>query len=76
MRISSLALIPLVGAITGVAIAVATPQPVAAEKLPVDCSGRYTDCFEQRQCTKYNAEHVCTERTVLIWHWYYSAPLK
>lgn len=71
MRLTSLALFPLVGGLTGAALGLMTPQVAAAEKLPVDCSGRYTDCFERKQCTKY-VEHQCTERTTEFWYWYYT----
>jgi hypothetical protein len=76
MRLASLALLPLVGGLTGAALGLMTPDTAVAEKLPVDCSGRYTDCFERKLCTRYNAEHNCTERTTEIWHWYATAPLK
>lgn len=74
MRPSSLALLPLAAGLTGAVLGLTVPQTAAAEKLPVDCSGKYTDCFERKLCTKYNAEHACVERTTEYWHYYLSKP--
>jgi hypothetical protein len=72
MRISSLALIPLASGLTAAVLSLAAPQKVQAEKLPVDCSGRYKDCFERRQCTLYNQDHRCIQRTTDMWYYYYT----
>lgn len=75
MRFPSLALIPLAGGLTGALIGLSVPQTVQAEKrLPVECSGRYTDCFERRVCSRYNSDHECIERITEIWHYYPTKP--
>ena len=72
MRFRSLALIPLLGGILGATLALTLPSTAVAEKLPVDCSGRKTSCFERRQCTRYNSDHQCVERTTDFRYWYYN----
>jgi hypothetical protein len=71
MRIRSLALVPLLGGVLGAALALTVPRTAVAEKLPVDCSGRRTSCFERRTCTQW-VDHVCTERTTEFWYWYFN----
>lgn len=71
MRIRPLALLPVLVGIVSTALALTVAQPAAAEKLPVDCSGRRASCYERRSCTLYSS-HVCTERTTEYWYWYYS----
>jgi hypothetical protein len=75
MLFRSLAFAPLLAGALGATVALATPRPAAAEKLPVDCSGRRSSCYERRQCTRY-VEHVCVERTTEYWYWYFSEPSK
>lgn len=76
MRFPSLSLLPLAGGLAGAVLGLTVPQVLKAEKarLPVECSGRYTDCFERRVCTKWNSEHACVERTTEIWHYYATRP--
>jgi hypothetical protein len=71
MRFRSLALVPLLGGALGATLALAVPRTMVAEKLPVDCSGRRTSCFERRTCTRW-VDHNCTERTTDYWYWYFS----
>lgn len=54
----------------GGVLAALSPSPAEAEKLPVDCSGRKTDCTTIRNCTKW-VDHVCYEYTTNFWYWYY-----
>jgi hypothetical protein len=56
----------LIGSILGLA----GPRRAAAQKLPVDCSGRRSDCFTQRNCTQW-LDHVCYEISTSYWYWYY-----
>ncbi len=70
MRFRQLALIPAAGLLAGTAIAGLAPRPAQAEKLPVDCSGRKTSCYEQRSCSQW-INHVCYEYTSYFWQWYY-----
>lgn len=56
----------LLGAIAGLA----GPRKAEAEKLPVDCSGRKTDCKLVKGCTEWH-DHVCYEYTSNMWYWYY-----
>jgi hypothetical protein len=76
MRFTSLTLLPLAGGLAGAALGLTVPQVAQAEKerLPVECSGRYTDCFERKLCTRYNSEHACIERTTEMWHYYPTKP--
>lgn len=53
----------------GAVLALAGPPNAAAEKLPVDCSGRRSECFTQRTCTQW-IDHVCYEITTSKWYWY------
>lgn len=46
------------------------PSTAQAEKLPVDCSGRKSDCTSVRNCTQW-LDHVCYEYTTNFWYWYY-----
>lgn len=75
MHVRSLTLAPILGGALGAALALAAPRPAAAEKLPVDCSGRRASCFERRTCTQWT-DHNCTERTTEYWYWYYSESTK
>jgi hypothetical protein len=43
-------------------------QPVEATKLPVDCSGRASLCYEYSRCTEGGIR--CTEWTITYWYWY------
>ncbi len=70
MRVRHLALLPVVAGVLTSALALFAPATAAAEKLPVDCSGRRTSCFEQRTCSRWDA-HQCVERTTEYWYWYY-----
>ncbi len=54
----------LIGLATGGAF-----QPVEATKLPVDCSGRKSLCYEYSRCTEGTLR--CTEWTKTYWYWYY-----
>ncbi len=56
----------LLGAIAGLG----GPRNAAAQKLPVDCSGRKSDCTTVRTCSEWH-EHVCYEYTSNMWYWYY-----
>ncbi len=71
MRTRHLAVLPHMAGLLTTALALVVPRPAAAEKLPVDCSGRRASCYEKRSCTLWS-DHVCTERTTEYWYWYYS----
>ncbi len=53
----------------GGALALAHPNAAQAEKLPVDCSGRFSTCTTIRNCTQW-VDHVCYEFTTDYWYWY------
>jgi hypothetical protein len=55
--------------ILGGALGLAGPSPAAAQKLPVDCSGRRSDCTTVRVCSEWH-DHVCWEYTSSFWYWY------
>ncbi len=43
-------------------------RPAEAQKLPVDCSGRASLCYEYSRCTEGTVR--CTEWPVTYWYWY------
>ena len=59
----------LLAVLLGGMLGLVGPRTAAAEKLPVDCSGRRSDCFSQRVCTQW-IDHVCYEITTSKWYWY------
>ncbi len=62
-------LLAVLGLGLGAALALLHPTTAAAEKLPVDCSGRRSDCTSVRNCTQWQ-DHVCYEYTTNFWYWY------
>jgi hypothetical protein len=54
----------------GAVLSLAGTSRASAQKLPVDCSGRKSDCTTVRSCTEWH-EHVCYEYTANMWYWYY-----
>ncbi|HWA55977.1 MAG TPA: hypothetical protein VG692_01925 [Gemmatimonadales bacterium] len=56
--------------VAGGALALIQPTSAQAEKTPVDCSGRRTECTTIRNCTEWH-DHVCYELTTSFWYWYY-----
>jgi len=67
--VTKAAAVSMLGMLIGAAIALGSPPPVAAEKLPVDCSGRVSECFKNTTCTEW-VDHGCRERTTEYWYWY------
>jgi hypothetical protein len=59
----------LFAALAAGTLTLARPTPAAAEKTPVDCSGRRTDCFLRKECTQWIG-HTCYEYTSRMWYWY------
>jgi hypothetical protein len=59
----------LASALVGAALGVVLPGRAQAEKLPVDCSGRNTACFDYRTCSWW-VNHECWQWTTQYWYWY------
>jgi hypothetical protein len=64
------AAVSLLSMLLGAVLGVGNPRAAQAQKLPVDCSGRKSDCHTQRNCTQWSA-HTCYEFTTNKWYWYY-----
>jgi hypothetical protein len=60
----------LLSLMLGAVLGLVEPGKAQAEKLPVDCSGRKSDCTTVRNCTQW-VNHVCHEYTTNLWYWYY-----
>lgn len=56
----------LLGAIAGLGGA----RNAAAQKLPVDCSGRKSECALIKNCYQWY-DHVCYAYETRLWYWYY-----
>jgi hypothetical protein len=65
-----IAAISLLSIMLGAVLGLGSPKAAQAEKLPVDCSGRRTDCFSSRTCTEW-VDHRCIEITSRFWYWYF-----
>ncbi len=46
------------------------PAPLNAQKLPVDCSGRATECYTHRTCAEWVQNNRCLEYHTEVWRWY------
>jgi hypothetical protein len=53
----------------GASLGLADPSSAAAQKLPVDCSGRKSECTTVRVCSEWH-DHGCWEYTTSFWYWY------
>ncbi len=59
----------LLSILLGAVLGIGSPGTARAEKTPVDCSGRRSDCYTYRSCTEW-ADHRCLEITTRYWYWY------
>ncbi|MFN8651746.1 MAG: hypothetical protein U0133_07570 [Gemmatimonadales bacterium] len=55
----------------GGTVALVHPSTAEAEKLPVDCSGRFSTCTTIRSCSEWH-DHICYEYTTDYWYWYFT----
>lgn len=60
----------LLSVMLGAVLSLTGTGQASAQKLPVDCSGRKTDCTSVRTCSEWH-DHVCYEYTTSLWYWYY-----
>lgn len=59
----------LLSVMLGAVLGLVGPHKATAQKLPVDCSGRRSECTTIRSCSEWH-DHVCYEITTSIWYWY------